>query len=286
MIHCNGCACSFHRECAKRHALSSVENGAADLKCPVLSCKAAWGKVLDRCLSPVELERYHRHREKLLEFRATRDASLQAGPDEPDAEKKEMLDLGLRRCPGCATWVEKNSMAFYGCDNVTCRCGCRFCFACGLAASADGKLACKCTSTRHGFIDVSDVLDGYNNVFANELWKGFTFASHKSFAHMILYIFYVSLALSMHCGLAETSFGALIKRLIYKFAHMFTLEGWRGCVMLGIVISLGHKCASCIVAMLADRVLSVVASLKRKLFNTSRLAGPDTAWQKPRGSRE
>jgi len=49
-------------------------------------------------------------------------SSVSAAPSTSALTDAEVLALGMRRCPRCRTPIEKTG----GCDNMTCRCGCRF----------------------------------------------------------------------------------------------------------------------------------------------------------------
>lgn len=42
---------------------------------------------------------------------------------------KHVFDERLRQCPKCRNLVEKSA----DCHQITCRCGCEFCYACGAA---------------------------------------------------------------------------------------------------------------------------------------------------------
>jgi hypothetical protein len=44
-------------------------------------------------------------------------------------EKFEEFITGsnFKQCPKCKRWIEKNQ----GCDHMTCKCGCEFCYRCG-----------------------------------------------------------------------------------------------------------------------------------------------------------
>eukprot|EP00971_Amphidinium_carterae_P168803 3344470-Amphidinium_carterae.1 len=49
------------------------------------------------------------------------------------------MTLGIRRCPGCQALIQKQGDGLItGCDKMTCRCGCMFCFKCGMPAGAQG----------------------------------------------------------------------------------------------------------------------------------------------------
>jgi hypothetical protein len=53
-------------------------------------------------------------------------------PYEDDADGVDftmtyLQENNARQCPGCKLWIIRDG----GCENVMCRCGCRFCFCCG-----------------------------------------------------------------------------------------------------------------------------------------------------------
>jgi hypothetical protein len=54
----------------------------------------------------------------------------------------------IRQCGGCGLWIEKES----GCHKMTCRCGYRFCFKCGIA-----NATCSCTASIHRFYTLDEV---------------------------------------------------------------------------------------------------------------------------------
>jgi hypothetical protein len=73
---------------------------------------------------------------------------------EQDAEAKRLYDVwrvensraqelyeqavrenGWKRCPSCLTAIDRNE----GCDHMTCKCGCHFCYVCGKYDSSNPK---------------------------------------------------------------------------------------------------------------------------------------------------
>ena len=73
----------------------------------------------------------------------------------------EMHSEGLRRCPHCGVYIEKMEG---GCDKLTCRCGCKFCFKCGVL-NAD----CECTASFHHFIPHESVMNNYQGFAFEDL---------------------------------------------------------------------------------------------------------------------
>ncbi|CAE8587703.1 unnamed protein product, partial [Polarella glacialis] len=89
-------------------------------------------------------------------------ASGAAAPASPRTAEA-VRSLGIRCCPKCGAGIEKQGAGFtHGCDKMTCRCGCRFCFACGLVARADGP-ACACVAPHHGYLSHESVMGNYSD---------------------------------------------------------------------------------------------------------------------------
>lgn len=78
-----------------------------------------------------------------------------------EEETQALRRLGIRQCPQCSAAIQKQAEGLLtGCDKMTCRCGCMFCFKCGLVA-AGGTARCRCVGAHHSFIPRSQVLDNY-----------------------------------------------------------------------------------------------------------------------------
>lgn len=76
-------------------------------------------------------------------------------------------ERGAKRCPECRIWVIRED----GCDNIMCRCGCRFCYCCGR------KGACQSVPFYNNFADLEEE-DSYEwdpetESCAGEVWPLF-----------------------------------------------------------------------------------------------------------------
>eukprot|EP00913_Durusdinium_trenchii_P020410 g19174.t1 len=101
------------------------------------------------------------------EWEAAR-ADVQAdGTSELSPRTKEALArLGIRPCPQCRVMIQKQADGlFTGCDKMTCRCGCMFCFRCGSEARAGGVARCRCVGPQHSYIPRSAVLSNYEGAW-------------------------------------------------------------------------------------------------------------------------
>jgi hypothetical protein len=158
---CNG---FVHSGCVGEWALRSALQGVYPHKCP--SCPSgqledAW--VVRKIIKPSDDSgkylRYIAAVDGILQLRANK-RKLESMSNE---EQQLLYDQGFRKCPKCGAWIEKGpSMEAFGitlaegCDKMTCRCGCKFCFRCG-SINAN----CGCTGADHGFFDHQEVLNQY-----------------------------------------------------------------------------------------------------------------------------
>jgi hypothetical protein len=155
------CGTFFHRSCLAEWILNSTQEGIYPHKCP--SCPS--GKIQDSFVISRVIPQDHSG--MYLRYIAAVEAlkALRAGGRSciTREEEKQLHAQGFRKCPKCGAWIEKGpSMEAFGitlaegCDKMTCRCGCKFCFKCG-SLNAN----CNCTGADHGFFDHQEVLDEY-----------------------------------------------------------------------------------------------------------------------------
>jgi hypothetical protein len=76
--------------------------------------------------------RLRRNELLVLEQQENPSAAMPDGDDDDEASMDEFTrtyleEEDVRKCPGCGAWIVKED----GCNNMMCRCGCRFCFCCG-----------------------------------------------------------------------------------------------------------------------------------------------------------
>ena len=80
------------------------------------------------------------------------------GPTSDDVAFLQSMHAQLgsryRQCVGCSVWVERSA----GCAKMTCRCGARWCFECGVV-----NATCNCTPRYHVFYPLGTVLNNWNN---------------------------------------------------------------------------------------------------------------------------
>ncbi|CAK9111339.1 unnamed protein product, partial [Durusdinium trenchii] len=161
------CGTSFHGTCVATYVTSQAEQGGV-VKCP--SCASIWPEeVYSPCLGDQpELQQRFERAKKSQEELLSRRADVQAdGTSELSPRTKEALArLGIRPCPQCRVMIQKQADGlFTGCDKMTCRCGCMFCFRCGSEARAGGVARCRCVGPQHSYIPRSAVLSNYEGAW-------------------------------------------------------------------------------------------------------------------------
>ena len=149
-VRCGACRGTFHRACASQHCLASADSGRLPPRCP--TCPEAWpARTVKAALGPdaAAKAKYNTAARGLNELRTRRRA-------DNAATAAEMRGLGVRPCPTCGALVEKSDG---GCDNMTCRCGAKFCFQCG-ALARNGVASCAC-APGHAFLPHELVMNNY-----------------------------------------------------------------------------------------------------------------------------
>jgi hypothetical protein len=158
------CGAFLHTTCIAEWILRSTQDGIFPHKCP--SCQTGdipETFIIKNVISPEDTSgRYMGYItavEGLKKLRALHESRTTITRE----EEQQLLAQGFRRCPQCGVWIEKGpSMEAFGipiargCDKMTCRCGCKFCFRCG-SLNAN----CRCTGAEHGFFEHHEVLNQY-----------------------------------------------------------------------------------------------------------------------------
>ena len=160
------CPSFWHKHCLAEWLLRSAQEGRFPHNCP--SCKH---QIPDSFISKHVITDdsgwYLRYVSAVEGLRRLRAAAAQ------HQDGHDLSSMGFKRCPQCGSWIEKGpSMEAFGvpvmegCDKMTCRCGCQFCFRCGSLGAA-----CRCTGRDHGFFSHQEVLADYprSNVGASGL---------------------------------------------------------------------------------------------------------------------
>ena len=160
------CGAILHTGCVAAWILRSTQDGIYPHKCPAcpkgeIDESFVVGKIITPANDTVSGRylRYVSAVEKLKELRAVKKGRSAMTPE----EEYQLHSQGFRKCPQCGAWIDKRpSMEAFGitlaqgCDKMTCRCGCKFCFNCG-ALNAQ----CNCTSSDHGFFEHEEVINQY-----------------------------------------------------------------------------------------------------------------------------
>lgn len=130
------------------------------------SCSNPWpDNVLSWALEPGELERLRTAIAAVEALRAAATSDDVRQETFSPRSTKALEHLGVRACPRCRSLIQKQPEGLLtGCDKMTCRCGCMFCFKCGTEARAGGVARCRCVGMHHSFIPQSQVLNNYRGV--------------------------------------------------------------------------------------------------------------------------
>jgi len=166
---CDGCRAPFHRSCAAGHMKAAAEAGRLPLCCPVPTCKERWrAPMVTWALDEKELDQYNAGVRNVRELRQQAGQSSGSMPSMSPRTTQRLKELGVRACPNCAALIEKQSAGFtHGCDKMTCRCGCKFCFRCGEPAGTNGQARCSCVEGHHSYLSHAEVLNNYRESMEN-----------------------------------------------------------------------------------------------------------------------
>jgi len=159
--------------------MAAADDGRLPLCCPVPGCRERWpSDEVAWALNPDELARYNAAVRSVREMRQAKSKRGSTSPRTAEA----MRNLGVRACPQCGAGIQKQSAGMgHGCDKMTCRCGCKFCFCCGTPAGPNGAPRCQCVEGHHTYLDHEEVLRNYSgnpfDAFAGasqQFFNGFT----------------------------------------------------------------------------------------------------------------
>ena len=158
------CSGFFHVACLSDWIFNSTLEGIFPHKCPSCSKELDEYFVTRHVIKPGDVTgKYLRYIAALESLKNLKSGSSSKSSTLTPAEEKQLRELGCRPCPKCGSWIEKGpSMEAFGipiaegCDKMTCRCGCKFCYKCGSI-----NATCDCTSKDHGFFSHSDVMSDY-----------------------------------------------------------------------------------------------------------------------------
>ena len=166
---CSTCLAPFHRPCAGRMLVAAAEEGGGrglPVRCPLPGCLAEWKDgMINWALDEEQRVRFDTACRAAEELRAAAASKGGAGRGEggDSPRSAEALHrLGVRSCPQCCALIQKQAEGLMtGCDKMTCRCGCMFCFQCGTEARAGGVARCRCVGSHHSFIPHAAVVGNY-----------------------------------------------------------------------------------------------------------------------------
>jgi hypothetical protein len=155
------CQSYYHDHCLRDWVFKSVvEGGIYPHKCPSCSEVMEDSFVVKKLVQAGNDPKYLRYIASVEGIKRQRNLS---STPLSSVELQQLRDLGFRSCPKCHAWIEKGpAMEAFGipvaegCDKMTCRCGCQFCYNCG-ALNAD----CSCTGPEHGFFSHQEVMSDY-----------------------------------------------------------------------------------------------------------------------------
>lgn len=156
------CGSVLHTSCLGEWILKSTQEGVYPHKCVCCAAVLEDQFITKRILVPGDASgkylRYVAALDGLNQLRNNKGKSSMS-----QHEQEALRRQGFRKCPSCGAWIEKGPAleAFgipvaEGCDKMTCRCGCQFCFKCGAL-----NAACTCTGADHGFFSHQEVLSDY-----------------------------------------------------------------------------------------------------------------------------
>lgn len=123
-------------ECLAKYLTSCIQDrpwSVRDLRCPVPACSFAFRKAAVLSLVDDAVGRQYKHLLKHPEHNPSQPAT-----DPSFLQYVAQRGRGIQRCPRCGAYCE----LMYGCNRVTCRCGCRFCMNCGRVR---GEFECSCS---------------------------------------------------------------------------------------------------------------------------------------------
>lgn len=163
---CGECRAPFHRPCVAQHCLTAAEAGRLPLQCPVPGCRQQWSDDYPRwAMDQASLQRFQTAVKGVEELRkqAPQGSSSSSSSNSPRTEEA-LRHLGIVQCPGCGAGIQKQASGLgHGCDKMTCRCGCRFCFVCRRPALPTGASACTCVPDYHSYLPHQSVLHNYDD---------------------------------------------------------------------------------------------------------------------------